>query len=117
MGTPAEDSYLVTAAIEEDEFGNKYFTEEVPFLFRQLNDTILHQSGEGDTWWGLAGHYYAKIHDRPAGFWRFIAQFQPRPVVNPLLPISNNTIIYVPSPRTVLEQILDPSRRIDEVEM
>lgn len=111
MAIPDQQSYLATAIIITDEHDNVYWTEEQPFLFEPFIDNIIHVAGAGDTWWGLAGKAYATLSDRPAKWWRIIAQFQPTPVVNPLLPIVENTIIHIPSPRVLIEEILDPSRR------
>jgi hypothetical protein len=85
-------------------------TDRVPYRFRQFADTRQHIVREGDTLHNLAGRYFRSMA-RPAGLWWVIADFQPEPVVDPTIRLSPGTVVFVPSVRTVIERILDESRR------
>lgn len=97
-----------------DEDGALYLTEPDPYPYRVLSDTIEHVAVDGDTWWGLAGKYYAEIdlHHASELYW-VICDFQPTPIVDPTIAIEAGTTIYIPSPRTVKEEIFNELRSVE----
>lgn len=90
--------------------GELYLTERTPFRYRPLADSIQHRVKEGDTLWNLAYRYYSPI-ERPAGLWWVIADFQPTPIFDPTIALAPGRVLWIPSLRTVLEQIFSERRR------
>ncbi len=92
--------------------GHRSLSEPEPYVFRELSDTIMHVVVEGDTFWKLAGRYYDAFPD-PSLLWWVIADFQPAPgqIFDPTLTLAPGTLLYIPSVRTVHEQILSDRRR------
>lgn len=84
-------------------------TERTPFLYRAYDDTRQHVVGAGETLWNLAAKYYAAFQ-RPAGLWWVIADFQPDPIHDPTIALEPGTILYIPSSRTLTEEIFSASR-------
>jgi hypothetical protein len=94
-----------------DPRGRLYTTEYEPFTYEVLPDNIEHVVTEGDTWDSIAAKYWAPIFQAGA-LWRFIADFQPGPVVDPFITLKEGTIIVVPSRNTLFTKILDADRRL-----
>ena len=101
--------YLFCKGIR-DESGRLYLTEREPFRYRPYLDNRFHTVAEGDTLFDLAGRYFAPL-DRACGYWWVIADFQPDPIIDPTIPLELGRQIYVPSLRTLDEEILSESRR------
>lgn len=104
--TSTESRYLQSEQVT-DEAGRLVLVDREPFEFRQLDDTILHEVAEGESWWSLAELYYSEISARACGLWWVIADFQPQAVVDPTRKIANGRIVFVPSPVVVLTEIFD----------
>jgi hypothetical protein len=98
-----------------DESANFYLTEREPYRFRQIQDTIKHIVKQGDTLFHLAARYY-RSYKRPAGLWWVIADFQPTPIVDPTLELQVGSTVFVPSIRTITEDVFDEARRQDVAE-
>jgi hypothetical protein len=96
------------AAAQAD--GAVLLSEYEPYRFTTLADNVQHPVQDGDTWFNLAGKYFAPM-DRPAGFFWVLCDFQPTPVIDPTIPPTTGSIVWVPSVRTLTEIILDESRR------
>jgi len=90
--------------------GRRALTDRVPYRFVDLQDTIRHVVSQGDTWHSIAGRYYIKLA-AGAQLWWAVADFQPEPVVDPTQALVPGVTVYVPSPRTVRERILNTVRR------
>lgn len=99
-----------------DEEERLYVTSRVPFRFRELSDTSQHIVSRGESLYTLAAKYYSAL-PRPAGLWWVIADFQPQPIHDPTLIIPEGTLLFIPSLRTVQEDIFRITRRdeTDEV--
>lgn len=95
-----------------DDAGDLLLSEPEPFVFIDRPDNITHVALDGDTWWGLAGFYYQSI-PRPAGLWWVLCDFQPEPVLDPTIAITPGTTLYIPSVRTVLEDVFSEKRRAE----
>lgn len=80
------------------------------FLYRQLEDTREHLVKQGDTLWTLAAKYFEGL-PMPALLYWIIADFQPDPIHDPTVSLAPGRILYIPSLRTVTEQILSERRR------
>ncbi len=81
-----------------------------PFRYRELPDTRQHVVREGDTLFTLAGRYFTGI-PRAAGLWWVIADFQPEPIHDPTLVLTPGRVMYIPSLRTVNEEVFSERRR------
>jgi hypothetical protein len=97
-----------------DDDGRSFLTDRVPFRFTPYDDNILHVVREGDTLFNLAGRYYAEM-ERPAGLWWAIADFQPAPIHDPTLKLTTNSVVIVPSVRTIVEAVMSEKRRLESV--
>ena len=96
-----------------DENGLVYLTEREPFAYVDRDDNIEHVAGQGDTWTSLAVQYFS-MQAEPDSLWWVIADFQPGGgIVDPTIRISPGTRIYVPSQRTLEEEILSENRRAE----
>ncbi len=101
--------------------GQRYLSDPAPFEFRELDDTIEHVATDADTWETIAALYYAPLdqaRSTPYGggaseLWWVVADFQPRPPMDATVPPERGTVIYVPSVRTLLEQVFNEARRPD----
>lgn len=110
MITPgALSTYRFCSAIVDEDTGQLWLTDPVPYTYRVLDDTIEHQVTEGDTYESIAAMYYQSIPDG-AQLWRIVAEFQPTIPLDATVP-PIGPVVYVPSIRTVLEEIFSESRR------
>lgn len=100
------------ARIDDDADGVQVMTEPVPFTFVERPDTIEHVVDEGDTWESIASTYYQGLSSYPQ-LWRIVAEFQPAIPPDATIPPTPGTIVFVPSERTVLEEIFSEARRAD----
>lgn len=94
-----------------DENGLLYLVEAVePYGFQDFDDNRTHIAIQGDTWHSLAARYFPE-YPRPDALWWVIFDFQPQPAVDPTVGISPNAVVYIPSARTLEEEILAEARR------
>lgn len=94
----------------DDALQRTYLTDRVRFFFQALDDNIQHVVVDGDNLWNLASRFYASI-PRPAKLWWVVADFQPDPIHDPTIRLETGRLLFIPSLRTVNEQIFSPSRR------
>lgn len=92
-----------------DAAGALILTDPEPFAYVALADNVVHTVEVGDTLWGLADLYFQPL-PRPSGLWWVIADFQPVPIHDPTLALAPGTTVYIPSVRTVQEQIFSAAR-------
>ena len=104
--------YTFTTGIK-DSADRLFLTDRVRFGFRELDDTREYIVKEGDTLFLLAGRFYRGLSERAAGFWWVIADFQPDPVHDPTLKLEPGLRMFIPSKRTILEEIFAESRRLE----
>ena len=93
-----------------DDNGGLLLTDREPFRFRPLPDNRIHELKEGETLFTIAGRFF-RPRPRAAGFWWVIADFQPDPIIDPTVPLDVGRRLFVPSLRTLDEEILSESRR------
>lgn len=98
-----------TLGIRDDQ-GRLFLTDREPFGFKAFSDNRVHTAKEGDTLFSLAGRYF-RPRARAAGFWWIIADFQPDPIIDPTIPLELGRQVYIPSLRTLDEEILSETRR------
>lgn len=91
--------------------GDYILTTAEPFRFRELDDNRLLTVKQGETLFSIAGREFKGIGPRPAGLWWIIADFQPSPIHDPTLEIPMGTTLFIPSNRTILEEIFSQARR------
>jgi len=101
--------YEFTRGIRDEE-GRLFLTDREPFRFRPLRDNRLHEVREGETLFSLAGRFF-RPRTRAAGLWWIIADFQPDPIQDPSIPLEPGRRLFIPSLRTVDEEILSEKRR------
>ncbi len=89
-----------------------FLTERIPFRFRQLGDTRQHIVKQGDTLHNIAARRFRPL-PRPAGLFWVVADFQPDPIIDPTIALSPGRVLFVPSVRTVIEQIFSEGRRLE----
>jgi hypothetical protein len=85
-------------------------TDAKPFAFKPYADNIQHTVKEGDTLFTIAGLHFAP-KERACGFWKIIADYQPIPIHDPTLKLEVGRVLFVPSLRTLEEEILSEKRR------
>ncbi len=93
-----------------DAEGRLLLTDREPFGYHELPDNHVHVAVEGDTWWHLAGRYFAPL-PRACGYWWAIADFQPDAIVDPTLEIDAGRRVVVPALRVLTDVILGEARR------
>lgn len=93
-----------------DGFGELVLTDPEPFRFQARQDNRIHIVKQGDSLFSLAGKYFRGF-ERPAGLWWIIADFQPDPIHDPTLKLTPGEAIYIPSLRTITEEVFSESRR------
>lgn len=98
-----------------DSLGNLYLTDREPFGFQDRPDNVQHVVLAGESLYTLAGRYFNSI-PRAAGLWWVIADFQPDPILDPTIQLTEGSLLVVPSLRTVLEEVFAETRR-DEFEL
>jgi hypothetical protein len=101
--------YEFTLGIRDDD-ARLFLTDREPFRFRSLPDNRLHEVKEGETIFTIAGRYF-RPRSRAAGLWWIIADFQPDPIQDPTIPLDLGRRLFVPSLRTIDEEILSERRR------
>ncbi len=101
--------YSFTAGYLDNE-GHFLLTDREPYRFVQFSDTIAHRVSRGDSLFTLAATTYAGMR-RPAGLWWVIADFQPTPIIDPTIALPVAQFIFIPSMRTLIEEVLDEGRR------
>lgn len=93
-----------------DDVGILQLTDREPYRFRPHADNRIHTTVQGDTFWDLAGRYFAPL-PRACGYWWAIADFQPDPVVDPTLALEPGRRIVIPSLRVLTDVILGEAAR------
>src|SRR5688572_11474583 len=107
---PRRHSRLSFAVAEKDSQGALILQGGQPFRYRAFSDTREHVVQEGDTLHSLANQYFRGMQ-RPSGLWWIIADFQPDPIHDPTVRLMVGRRLYIPSLRTVQEEIFSDKRR------
>jgi len=102
--------YSFTSGLDKDDVFQ--LTDREPFRYAQYPDTILHTVKTSDTLFTLAAKFYAGA-PRPAGLWWVLADFQPDPIIDPTLSLALGRTIFIPSLRTVTEEVFATDRRAE----
>ena len=92
-----------------DEQKRLFLTEREPFRFKALPDNRIHEVKEVETIFSLAGRFF-RPRPRAAGLWWVIADFQPDPIFDPTIPLQIGRRLFIPSLRTLDEEILSVER-------
>jgi hypothetical protein len=93
--------YLFCKGMRDDD-GKLYLTEREPFRYQPFPDNRIHTVVEGDTWFNLAGRYFAPL-ERACGYWWVIADFQPEESfqIDPTISLQNGALIHIPPTRVI----------------
>lgn len=110
MSGPGAMSRYLFATAYTGEDGVKELGAVEPYRFRELSDTRTHTVTDGDTLFSLAGLYYSAI-PRGCGLWWAIADFQPEPIIDGTQELETGRVLYIPSERVILNEILGEARR------
>lgn len=102
--------YVFTSGILDDN-NRVYLTSRKPFRFVSRPDNVQHQVKPGDSIFTLALKYY-----RNNTLWWVIADFQPDPLLDPTLDLTPGSVVFIPSFRTVREEIFNEHRREERSE-
>lgn len=94
----------------QDDSGDVVLSIPEPYRFRDFGDNRVVTVVEGETLFGIAGREFSGDFERPAGFWWIIADFQPEPIHDPTIRLEGGRKLYIPSVRTIREEIFSPSR-------
>lgn len=94
-----------------DADGDFVLSDPEPYRYRELVDTRLVRISQGETIFSVAGREFGTFSTRPAGLWWIIADFQPEPIHDPTLELPPGTMLYIPSDRTIAEEIFSEVRR------
>lgn len=100
---------FVSALTEEGGTGRLFLAERQRFSFRDFSDNRTHIVREGDSLFTLAHRFFQGL-PRPAGLWWVIADFQPEVVHDPTITLSLGRVLFIPSVRTVVEEIFSEGR-------
>ncbi len=84
-------------------------TDREPFRFQDFTDNEAHRVREGDSVFSLAANRYRQF-ERASGLFWIIADFQPDPIHDPTVELVPGIILFIPSIRTVIEEIFSSSR-------
>lgn len=101
--------HTFTTAFLEESGEELVLTDAEPFRFRNYPDNRTHVVVLEDTLFNLAARYFKGVK-RPAGLWWIISDFQPDPIHDPTLALEPGTTLWIPSLRTVTEEIFSASR-------
>lgn len=113
LDTPGRRSvYRFCTAQEDPTTGRRFLSQPSPFGYRELDDTRTHTVGEGDTLFTLAARYYPGVPNA-SRLYRVIGLFQPEPIHDPSLRIETGRVLFIPSLRTVDEEVFTEARRAD----
>jgi Tfp pilus assembly protein FimV len=104
------------STVEKDSAGRVYLGPRPHFGFRELADTVEYVVSEGDTLYAIAAATYRGFA-RPEQFWWAIADFQPEPIRDITVPLEAGRRLYIPSLRTLEEQILATGRSVFDEEV
>lgn len=95
-----------------DSEGRLFLSDRIPYRYRELEDNATHVVKDGDTLWNIASRFYAPLGRLPkysaANLWWIIADFQPTPIHDPTIKLTEGLVLVIPSISTVLSKILAP---------
>ena len=92
-----------------DRFGDVVLSTPEPFRFVDRDDNRIVRVTGGETLFQITGRVFHDIFVRPAGFWWIVADFQPEPIFDPTLRLDDGRLLYIPSQRTIVEDIFNGS--------
>lgn len=107
---PRRWSRYTFATAVPDADGNLFLHGDEPFRFVDRPDTTAHIVRRGDSLFTLAGRYFEGV-PRACGLWWVIADFQPEPIHDPTRMLELGRVLYIPSFRTLKEEIFSEARR------
>ncbi len=108
MAVGAFSRHLLCETLVDAE-GRLFLGERSRYYYREIVDNIFHTVTEGDSIFTLAAKYYDGFENAALLYWA-IADFQPTPINDVTLPLPVGRILVIPSPRTLVEEILSPAR-------
>jgi hypothetical protein len=80
----------------------EYMSLHDPFRYQERDDNLTYTARRGDRLEHIATVFYRD----PQLFW-VLADFQPNPILNPLLPLEPGRVIYGPSVEVLEREILN----------
>jgi len=102
--------YRYCTLFTDESTGISKLDEREPFRYRDEPDNRFHRGKAGDSWWGLAHNYFQGV-PRACGLWWLICEYQPTPVIDPTIVISEGQLIVIPPMRVVRMLVFSRERR------
>jgi hypothetical protein len=93
-----------------DDIGQLFLDDREPYRYQDLPDNKIYIVKSGDTLQSIAWMQFFGMNDFPVGLWWVIGDFQPIPIHDPTLLLEAGSILYIPSPKTIRDNILGQSR-------
>jgi hypothetical protein len=93
--------------------GDRILLPGASYGYQDLDDNIQHVCSTGDNLIRIAIERYTGVigGDHPEIYYAYIGDFQPEPIHDPTINLEIGRTIYIPSSRTILNDIEDESRR------
>ena len=104
--------HLLSVGVSRVTDGLTFLLDPEPFRFVNRSDNRRVVVEAGDTWQGLAQEHLRPINNANELWW-VICFFQPEPVLDPTVPPTPGTVVYIPSPEFVTSDWFADSRRDD----
>lgn len=93
--------------------GLKHLTDIQPFTFEELADTTEHIVVGQQRIEDVAAIHYQAYGEEAYLLWHVLAAFQPEPILDPTVPLTPGTKLFIPSLRVIEERVFNEERRLD----
>lgn len=101
-----DDSRYNLADLYKDASNKAYTALRSRIFFDDIDGTVPHVVEDGDTLWSLADRYYGGLEDDDVNYWWAIADFQPEPINDPTVKLTQGQIVLIP-PLDLIMAVLD----------
>jgi len=101
------DRYQHTRVFVDEDTGVQFLGISDPISFIDDRENIMHVITAGDTLEALSDRYYDGFKDPQDLYW-VIAQFQPRPIMDPTQQLPSGTVLVLPSPALLNNIVSSP---------
>jgi hypothetical protein len=93
--------------------GRKYLTDIQPFPFEKFDDTTEHVVVGQQRIEDVAAIHYQAYGEEAYLLWHVLAAFQPEPILDPTVPLTPGSTMFIPSLRVIEERVFSEDRRLD----
>jgi hypothetical protein len=88
--------YILSKVYYDNETNELSLGPRDRFLYTDVEGIIPHVVSDGDNLWSLAAKYYGSEQEDETNYWWVIAEFQPKPIIDPTLRLEAGIIILIP---------------------